>query len=38
VLERLLAELRVAMHCTGARTLDELREVELAAASAPVPA
>jgi isopentenyl-diphosphate delta-isomerase len=38
VLERLLAELRVAMHCTGARTLDELREVELAAALAPVPA
>ncbi|HEU0335494.1 MAG TPA: type 2 isopentenyl-diphosphate Delta-isomerase [Gaiellaceae bacterium] len=37
-LGRLVDELRVAMHCTGARTLDDLRGLELAEAPAPVPA
>jgi isopentenyl-diphosphate delta-isomerase len=38
VLGRLAAELRIAMHCTGARTLDDLRGLELGARPAAVPA
>jgi isopentenyl-diphosphate delta-isomerase len=38
VLGRLVAGLRIAMHCTGARTLDDLRGLELVEPPAAVPA